>query len=193
MGRIKRLAQRFNKCLEYVGIEGGAGVVAKLANRFIAGFYPVLGAGVDKPVVVIGDGDNPGAKGDINTFETFGVALAIPAFVVITDIGEDVLSDRDVFQHIAAGVAVIFVGTHFPGGEIGDFRQHRVGDGEMADIMQQSSATDSFNLIAWQAHFSGYAYGIVSNLLTMQEKFGVFQFDERNQEADDAIKRFASV
>lgn len=91
-------------------------MVAKLPYRFVSGFNPVLGTRVDEPVIVVGNGDYPRAKRYIYSFETFWVALSVPAFVMVANVWEDFLTGRNVFQHIATGIAMVLEDTHFPGG-----------------------------------------------------------------------------
>ena len=91
-------------------------------------FLPLGRAGIDHTVIIIRDCDDPGSQRDIYPFEPFGIAGAVPFFMMAPDQVDDAVKLFHVFQHAAAGNTVAFVLGHFPGAQIGEFIQYAVGN-----------------------------------------------------------------
>lgn len=102
------------------------------------GFLPLLDAGIDEFIIMIGYGNDPGAKRDVYAFEPLGITGAVPFFMVCMDNGDDMAEALDIFQHTGACLAMPFVDRHFAGAQIGRFHEDHVGHGKAAYIMQQS-------------------------------------------------------
>ena len=66
-------------------------------------FGPVLGAGIQSPVIVVGYGHNSGAQRNIYAFETLGVTGAVPVFVMMENNLDYMTELRKIFQHTKTG------------------------------------------------------------------------------------------
>ena len=170
--------------LDYVGVKHDAGQVAQVLGGMVGGNLPVSGAGVAFPVVVVTHGDDPGADGDIYAFQAFGIAAAVPVFVVVEDDFHDMAEGWDVLQHVAAFLAVALVGGPLPHVEIGVFIEDDVADGQLADSMQQGCGFDTGYFGKRQAHIYGRADGVIGNLLAVKEQVLVFHFQQLQEKLD---------
>ena len=166
------------KGLDHIRVELDPGQIPDHLGAFAAGDLPLTGAGIAFPVVEIGHGDDPAADGDIDSLQPFGVAAAVPVFVVVEDDLHDMGKGRDIFHHAGPGFTVPPVGRPFPDIEIGIFGQDGVGDGQLPDIMEQGRRFDAADLVERQPHFDGRGSRIVGHLLAVEKEPVAFQFQQ---------------
>ena len=77
------------------GAELGAGFVVEFGEGVAGGSGGAVDAGGEHGVEGVGDVDDAGAEGDVFACESVGVAVAVPAFVVVADGGDGVSEEAE--------------------------------------------------------------------------------------------------
>src|SRR6202041_3070003 len=114
-----------------------------------------IGAVTGDGVQGVGDGKDAGADGDFDSVEAVRVAAAVKMFLM----GENNLGrlgeEGDFAQHVVTARAmlahyVLLLGSQFPG-----LAQNFVGDGHLADVVEEGPAGDDLDLCRADAHGAG--------------------------------------
>ena len=152
-----------------------------------AGDLPLAGTGVAFPVIVIADGDDPAADGDVHAFQPFGIAAAIPVLMMVEDDFHDMGKSRDVFQHAGSSLAMPPVSGPFPDIEIGIFGQDGIGDGKLPYVMEEGGCLDAAHFVQGEPHFDGCGRCVIGYLLAVEEQAMALQLQQFQEPLDDFL------
>ena len=72
----------FDEGLDDGRVEVQTSLILQLDNSIGMGFLPMLSAGIDVAVVVVGDGDNACTDGNVLSLEALGIAGAVPLLIM---------------------------------------------------------------------------------------------------------------
>src|ERR1700734_498714 len=109
---------------------------------------PVGGHGVKR----VGDGEDAGAEGNLFTAKAPRVAGAVEALLVcVNDLGG--FAEEGYFaDHRVAALAVLLHNGHLFGIEPAGFEEDGVGRGDLADVVEEGSASDRAEIVGFNAH-----------------------------------------
>ncbi len=124
------------------GAELGSGLVVEFVEGVVGGSGGAVDAGGEHGVEGVGDVDDAGAEGDVFAGELVGVAVSVPAFVVVADGGDGVLEEAEAADDAGAFFGVGLDGVAFVGGEGAGFEEDGVGDGEFADVVEEGCVAE---------------------------------------------------
>ena len=108
-------------------------------------FLPLLGAGINKFIIVVCYRNNSGSQRNVYAFKAFGISGAVPFFMVGMNDGDNMAETLDIFKHACASLAMPFVDRHFAGAQVRGFHKDHVGHGKTAYIVQQCCGFDTGN------------------------------------------------
>ena len=192
--RIKSLAScilrndRFDEGLDDGRVEVQASLILQLDNSISMGFLPMLRAGIDVAVVVVGDGDNACADRNVLSLEALGIACAVPLLVVAADNVADNRKAGNIFQHTGAGDAVALIDGLLACRQKGQLVQDDIGHRKLADVMQERRRFNQRNLGGRQAQLGCCAGCVIGDLLAVQTDFVIFYFQHFHVELADFLR-----
>ncbi len=96
----------------------------------------------------VGDGDNARAERDVFTGDAVGVAVAIPALVVIPDDGELAVAGPDGAENLFADQTVTLDFFELFHGEGAVFAEDGFADADFADVVEEGRFDDVFDQFA---------------------------------------------
>ena len=132
-----------------VGVELRAGVLAQVGHGRVVGPGLLVGATRRQGVVAVGDREDAGRERNALSRQAAGVAAAVPALVVtpgdVEAHGQEALLGRRL-HHAADGLGpdgrVLLHDLPLALVEAAGLQQDRVGDADLADVVQGSGADD---------------------------------------------------
>ena len=132
--------------------------VLQFDNCFAVCFLPLLGAGINKFIIVVCYRNNSGSQRNVYAFKAFGISGAVPFFMVGMNDGDNMAETLDIFKHACASLAMPFVDRHFAGAQVRGFHKDHVGHGKTAIscsnaavLIQETSAGGNPSLAAMLA------------------------------------------
>ena len=139
-----------------------------------------LGGGEPCPVDALGGHcvvgvrheDDPGSEGNRLARQAFGVALAVPALVVVQDPGRDRL-DSEGLQHAEADLGVPLEDEALRVGECVRLTEDLLGDRELAEIMQSAGETDELDVLGGEPKAAGDLGGKLTDRVRVAARIGV--------------------
>ena len=117
-----------------------------MLERLLDRALGLIDAGREHRVERVGDVDDAGAQRNVLAGKAVRVAATVPTLVVVANrrhgVGEEAESLDD------AGALVGVIAHHSPllEAQSGGLEQDRVGDGELADVMEESRMTEQVQL-----------------------------------------------
>src|SRR5712692_2813292 len=143
--------QRLFESAHYLRIELCSGA----AEQFVEGPDGIMRGLVitfgDDGVVGIGNGHDTGTQGNIRSGKTVGVALAVPAFVMRPDNGNERAQRGYAADNLGSQDGMLLHGGVFFLVQSFGFLEYRIWYADLADIVQASSQSDHTRLGAIQA------------------------------------------
>src|ERR1039458_1983734 len=148
----KRLVVELCEHLDDIRVELPTGMVEDLSDRLLYRPRRLVRAGVRESIEHVRRGHDPSRERDLLASKAAGVASAVPALVVgqrdalghdkqrATAAGQDLGADRRVRLHL----------LELPVTELARLEQDRVGNSDLADVVQRRGAPDQLNLLVGQ-------------------------------------------
>jgi hypothetical protein len=140
------------KHLDHIRVKLPTGMVEDLSDRLLHRPRRLVRTGVRESIEHVRRGHDPSREQDLLASKAAGVASAVPALVVgqrdalshdkqrATAAGKDLGSDRRVRLHL----------LELPVAELARLEQDRVGNSDLADVVQRRGAPDQLNLLVGQ-------------------------------------------
>ena len=80
--------------------------------------------------------------------------------------------------------------VELPRGQAGRLEQNRIGNADVADVVQQTAPLQILTGLVVQLHFDGDLIGKIGDALGVTAQLHVAGFDGRHQSFDDGIQHF---
>ncbi len=143
--------------VDHLRIELGAGVVAQLMKGLGVGQCRAVGPVVDHGVVRIGDRDDARADRDLVALQAVRVAASVEALVVVEHHRDGLAQARRLLQDDLADAGMLADRLPLLVAERGGLVEDLVGDGDLAEIVEERRDADALDLLAGEAHLEGDA------------------------------------
>ena len=124
------------------GVELRAGAALDLFARVRERQSLAIGAVADHGVQRVRDGENARAEGNLLALQAARIAGAVEEFLVSEDDFCGVAQEGNADQHVVADFAVLAHDLLFVIGERAGLAQNAVGNGHLADVVQESGARE---------------------------------------------------
>ena len=186
------------KAFQQPGIEFPALAAADHGN----GFFPAEGFFIhpvaDQSIVDVGQRNHLGPNGDGVPFQTVGIALAVPALVMVAADVVAILIQaalqnlRHMLQDLTPAHGVLLHDLKLLAGELAGFVENGVGNGDLAHVVHDRRLGDQGNILGQDAVFRILFHqffqncgGQVADTLDMLAAFAVQELNDRGQGIDD--------
>jgi hypothetical protein len=121
------------------------------------------------------------------------IAVAVPAFVVVEDAGEDLLHGRDIVEDFESDFGVALDLGEFVVGEAAHFAEGRFGDADLADVVQEAGDAVLLDGFAIHSHRGGHFGGEEGDAIGMAAGVRVLGVDGGGEAMDRADELSAQV
>src|SRR4051794_12482100 len=149
LGPLLALAvERADQDLGHLRVELGAGVLAELANGLAVIHPPAVGAVGHHRVVGVAGEDDAGPDRDLLALQAVRVAAAVEALVLAADDASHRAEARDRSQDALADDRVGLHDLELVVGQLGGLVEDVVGDGDLADVVQQRGVANAVTAFA---------------------------------------------
>ncbi len=172
---------------DHTGVELGARAPLQFGDGHLDRPGPAVGAGGGHRVEGVGDGDDPGALGDLGADQAVRVAAAVEAFVVVQDRGAGLAEEGDPADHLMAVLGMQFDDPAFLGGQRAVLAQQPGGDAELADVVQDAGEAQGLDAFVVHAEFPGDHHGGLSDAFAVAAGVAVLDVDGLHEGADGGL------
>src|SRR5207237_1350242 len=156
---------------------------------------PVLTVGSES-IQVVDSRQDTCSYGNFCTLQSHRIAGAIPLLVVGADDGHDRVRKADAFQNLCPDQGVNLHLLELFGSEASGFGDNVLGDGKLANVVQQGGRVQGFQLGAANAQFLGDFDGVDAHTLQVIVRGLVLSFDRERQGFDGTkveVRHFLDV
>ena len=139
--RSARSSEHLEERVGEVGVELLAAAAAQLVDALVGGQRVAIRTLERHRVVGVDDAHGAGDERDARALELVGVALAVPALVVVAHAEDEVLVEQRV-DDLGAEHRVLAHRLPLLAVELAGLEQHAVGDADLADVVQEGGLFD---------------------------------------------------
>src|SRR5574341_189193 len=168
---------RLHEDPDHMCVPLAAGAVLQDLDGSLDGHGVAIRAVRGHGVVGVDDGNDAGAEGDLVSLDAVGVAVTIPAFVVVVDDREGVHEKTYPLAYLAAGVTVLLDDRVLLRCKPARLLQDRVRDHDLSHVMQSRTQAHDLDLAAGQFEARGDDGGVLGQAPAMAAGIGVAAFD----------------
>src|SRR6266446_8748317 len=175
------LLRNGHKHIDYRWIKLAPGAALNLVAGMGHGQGSAVGTVADHGIHRIRDGKDARTERNLFTLQSAGVARAVKKLLVRENDLRGVAQKRNANQHVVADLAVFAHDLFFVVVQGTWFAQDAVGNGHLADIVEESGARQDGQIGIRHGHGPGDGYAKRSDPLAMSFRFGIFQVQRASE------------
>src|SRR5215469_6620094 len=169
------------------GIKLGAGATANFLFGVGHRQRPSVRAIADHSVEGVGNGEYAGAKRNLLSAETAGIAGAVEEFLVGQNNLRRITKKRNAAQHVVADVAVRAHDLFFVIVQRARLAENGIGNGHLADVVEECSASHDREVARGNWNCLGDGNGEGRDALAMAVGFHIFKFKSAAESFDGVV------
>ena len=161
--------------VEELGVELRPTPVPEDLERFLERVGPLVGPLAPQRVEDVGDGDDSGFQRDGVPDQTIGVAVPVESLMMREgDEGAQFEEGRvGTHEHLEAVLGMTLHGEALVFGQQPRVENDRIGDADLADIVQLAGQSEDFSFRSGQAHQGGQSSGVLPYALEVERGLGL--------------------
>ena len=164
-----------------------AGAVIENRHRFVDRLGPPVGPVGHERVVRVADRHDPREVGNRPSGQAVGVAPAVEVLVVVADDREQACSRAQRPDDALADDRMHAHRGKLPSVERSWLQQHRVGDADLADVVNDSAAVERVERTLRKPHLLSDASRGLGDAMSVPLRVRVLRFDRGREREDDLV------
>ncbi len=175
------------------GVELGAGATEEFGEDGFAGAGGAISAVRTHGIEGVGEPQNAGYERNLLADEAIGIALAVPAFMMVKDGGQHAGHLRNAVEDGVADAGVLLNFGEFFLGEAAGFAEDRFGNADFSHIMDHSGEAKEFDLFVGEVERAGHGGGEYADAFGVAAGVGVLGVDGGGERVDGAEEELSLV
>lgn len=140
-----------------------------------------IGAGTGHRIVAVRHGNDPREHRDRLSLQPVRIALAVEPFVVVKNRRQQMVDLPQAGQNFVTHGHVLLDELHLVGCEWSVLAKHRVGNPDLADVVQQSGQVNVVQFVVRKSQFTAQLDGNAGHTLAVTERVLILGVDGRGQ------------